>query len=112
MRLWTSTCSRPTCSANSLRIGKVATTLTEAAWAVGGWMRARRARLTASWREAAASGGTVAPSLFKVNERGILLRPGDYRQSHRYSCRILMRYAFTFVILSEAKNLDPSRCSG
>jgi len=85
----------------------VATTLTEAGVACRRMdERQGESNGQRQWREATASGGTVAPSLFKVNERGIHAAARRHRQSHRYSCRILMRYAFTFVILSEAKNLD------
>src|SRR5439155_5331252 len=67
-RLWTSTCSRPTCSANSLRIGKVATTLTEAAWPIGGWTSGTASAIDSVMARVCNMGGTVTPSLFNVNE--------------------------------------------
>src|SRR5439155_12819324 len=70
MRLWTCTCSRPTCSANSLRIGKVATILTEAAWPVGGWTSGTASASASVMTRGCNMGGTVTPSLFNVNERG------------------------------------------
>src|SRR2546422_720642 len=68
MRLWTSTCSRPTCSANSLSIGKVVTTLTEAAWPVGGGTSGRGSAIDSVMGRVCNMGGTVTPSLFNVNE--------------------------------------------
>src|SRR2546422_8187113 len=97
MRLWTSTCSRPTCSANSLRIGKVATTLTEAAWAVGGWMRG-----TASAMDSVMARGC------SIGRDGSTLPIQSQRRSEEHTSELQSRLHLVCRLLLEKKKKTTS----